>query len=85
MGMRVWTGLAHCRSLCSLVLENKITGEKAKDIHENNAHYLKESHKNACEIANRYDWKEIKCVENNRLKTIDEIAEEIYKLVSSII
>ena len=65
--------------------ENKITGEKAKDIHENNAHYLKESHKNACEIANRYDWKEIKCVENNRLKTIDEIAEEIYKLVSSII
>lgn len=24
MGMRVWTGLAHCRSLCSLVLEDEL-------------------------------------------------------------
>ena len=61
--------------------KNKITGEEKKDIHERDEEYLKKSYENACEIAKKQNWKEIKCVENNRLKSIDEISKEIYKLV----
>lgn len=65
--------------------KNKITGEDKKDIHEKNIEYLKKSHENACEISKKYSWSEIKCVENNRLKTIDEISNEIFELVSKIL
>ena len=50
--------------------KNKITGEEKKDIHEKDTSYLKKSYDNACDIAKKYNWQEIKCVENKRLKTI---------------
>lgn len=65
--------------------KNKITGEEQKDIHEKNISYLKKSYENACEIAKKQNWQEIKCVENGRLKTIDEIESEIFSLVKEII
>ncbi|WP_291940759.1 thymidylate kinase [Cetobacterium sp.] len=65
--------------------KNKITGEDKKDIHEKNVEYLKKSHKNACEISKKYSWKEIECIENNRLKTIEEISNEVFELVSEIL
>ena len=37
------------------------------------------------DIAKKYNWQEIKCVENKRLKTIEEIGEEIYTLVKEIL
>lgn len=65
--------------------KNKITGEDKKDIHEKNVEYLKKSHKNACEISKKYSWKEVKCVENDRLKTIEEISSEVFELVNGIL
>lgn len=65
--------------------KNKITGEDKKDIHEKDGGYLKKSYDNACNIARKYGWKEIKCVENDKLKTIEEIGEEIYSVVKEII
>ncbi len=65
--------------------KNKITGGKKKDIHEQDTDYLKKSYENACEIARKYEWKEIKCVDDGRLKTIEEIGEEIYSIVRDII
>lgn len=65
--------------------KNKITGEEKKDIHEKDTFYLKKSYNNACDIAKKYNWQEIKCVENKRLKTIEEIGEEIYTLVKEIL
>ena len=64
--------------------KNKITGEIQKDIHEKNKEYLKKSYDNACEIAKKYNWQEIKCV-NKELKSIEDIGEEIYNLVSSLL
>lgn len=61
--------------------KNKITGEAKKDIHEKDEEYLKKSHANACEVSKKYSWSEIKCVEDGRLKTIEEISDEIYSLV----
>ncbi|MEG0068769.1 dTMP kinase [Cetobacterium sp.] len=65
--------------------KNKITGEDKKDIHEKNGEYLRKSHRNACEISDKYSWSEVKCVENGRLKSIEEISEEVYALVTEIL
>ena len=64
---------------------NKITGEEKKDIHEKDENYLKKSHKNACEVAERLGWAEILCVDGDRIKAIEEIHEEIYNKVKEII
>lgn len=62
--------------------ENKFSHTQEKDIHERNPKYLEESYNAACSLVEKYDWNEIKCVdENKKLKTIDEIHEEIYKVV----
>ncbi len=68
-----------------LTRNNKITGEKKKDIHEQDLSYLKKSHENACEIAKIQDWKEILCVSGDKIKTIDEISEEILAVVKELI
>lgn len=65
--------------------KNKITGEEKKDIHEKDITYLKKSYENACDIAKKYNWQEIKCVEGEKLKTIDEIGEEIFSLVKEVL
>lgn len=65
--------------------KNKITGEEKKDIHERDREYLKESHANACNIANIYNWKEIKCSDGERIKTIEEIGEEVFSLVEEVV
>lgn len=65
--------------------KNKITGEEKKDIHEKDKDHLREAYENACEIAKKDNWKEVTCVGEDGLKTIDEIAEEVYKLVEGII
>lgn len=65
--------------------KNKITGEEKKDIHERDKEYLKESHANACKIANIYNWKEIKCSDGERIKTIEEIGEEVFSLVEKVV
>lgn len=65
--------------------KNKITGEEKKDIHERDENHLKKAYENACELSKRYSWAEISCVENKRLKTVEEISDEIYSLVSKML
>ncbi|QZY55313.1 dTMP kinase [Crassaminicella profunda] len=60
---------------------NKINGEIKKDIHERDFEYLKKTYENALWVADKYGWKKIKCIKNQELKSIDEIHEEIYKIV----
>ncbi len=61
--------------------KNKFTGEDKKDIHESDLNYLEKSYNNALYIADKYNWKKIECVKNNQLRSIDDIHEEIYKIV----
>lgn len=65
--------------------KNKITGEKKKDIHESDLSYLEQSYNNSLFIADKYDWKKINCVEEDSLRSIDSIHDEIYKLVTNTI
>ena len=62
--------------------ENKFSHTQVKDIHERNPKYLEESYKAACSLVDKYNWNEIKCVnKEGKIKTIDEIHEEIFKIV----
>ena len=73
-------------SLISAISIDKITGEDKKDIHEKDKEYLEKSHKNACDIAERLEWKEIHCVnKNGEIKSIEEIHEEIYNVIKKVI
>ena len=58
--------------------ENNITHDNKKDIHENNAEYLKEAYNAACKLAKEYNWYEINCIENNNIRTIKDINDEIF-------
>ena len=65
--------------------ENKITHEDKKDIHESNTEHLKAAYTEACKLVKKYDWCEIHCVENDRIKSIDEIHEEVFNEVKKYI
>lgn len=60
---------------------NKITGGSKKDIHESDIEYLRKTYINACQIADRYNWKRIQCISANCLRSIDDIHNEIYDYV----
>lgn len=60
---------------------NKITGETKKDIHEKNKEYMKKSYENACEMAAEQNWTEISCVKDGKLKSIEEISDDIFNTV----
>ena len=58
---------------------NKINNEKKKDIHESNSEHLKAAHEAGVYVAEKYNWKHIKCCdENNNIRTIQNIHEEVY-------
>lgn len=65
--------------------KNKITNDKIKDIHESNIRFLKNSYENALNIAQTYGWETIPCVRNNKLLSIEEIHEAIYKKLAALI
>ena len=65
--------------------ENKFNPDEEKDIHERNSEYLKKSYENACHIADRFGWEHIMCVSDNKIRTLDEINDELYQKVCGIL
>ncbi len=61
--------------------ENKITKESKKDIHESDTEHLKDAYNSACEVAKEYNWNEINCIKEEKIRTIEDIHEEIYAIV----
>ena len=61
--------------------ENKITHEKQKDIIEKNKQNTIDAYNNALELVKKYNWYEIKCVKDDKIRTIEDINGEIYELV----
>lgn len=64
---------------------NKITHEEKKDIHERNKSHLQDAYNEACKLVKKYNWAEIKCVEHEKIKTIEEIHEEVFNIVKKYI
>ncbi|HZK56211.1 MAG TPA: thymidylate kinase [Desulfosporosinus sp.] len=68
-------------SLSLLAKRASKASDVKQDIHEADEQYLRKSYNNANRIASKYHWHKVSCINNNSLKTIDEIHEEVYKLV----
>lgn len=61
--------------------DNKITGENEKDIHEKDVSHLSKSYQNALCVAQKYGWSIVKCVSDGKIRSIDEINDEIFNLI----
>lgn len=65
--------------------KNKITNEDTKDIHESDEEYLRTTYNNSLELAKEYKWNVIDCIKDEQLRTVDDIHDEVYKIVSKYI
>ena len=65
--------------------KNKFTNEEKKDIHERNLEHLKDAYNEALKVSKKYNWYEIKCIKDNRIRTIDDIHEEIFKEIKKFL
>ncbi len=52
-----------------------------QDIHEQDSSHLIDAYNSGKYVANKYSWEVISCVENDNLKTIDEIAKDVYNSI----
>ena len=58
------------------------TSSGTRDIHEEDEEYLKRAYENSIWIAEKFNWNIINCVdEDGNIRTIEDIHEEIYKIV----
>ena len=51
------------------------------DIHESNIEFMKKVYDNAMFVANYLNWNMVKCNDNDKMKTIEDIHEDVYKLI----
>ena len=58
--------------------ENKFTHTEKKDIHERDKNHLIDAYNAACYVSKKYNWYEVKCVKEDKIRTIEDIHEEIY-------
>lgn len=58
---------------------------ESEDIHEKDKNYLKNCYASACSLSERYGWQRIACTDGERIKTIEEIHEEIFAKVSEML
>jgi dTMP kinase len=58
--------------------ENKFSHTNVKDIHERNPQHIIDSYNAACDVAKMYNWFEINCIKDEKLRAIDDIHEEIF-------
>lgn len=65
--------------------ENKFTHQEQKDIHERDKSHIVDSYEAACSLVEKYNWCEIKCVEDKKIRSIEEIHEEIYQEIKKYI
>lgn len=60
---------------------NKITGETEKDIHERSDDFMEKSYNNALYVAKKCGWYVVDCVKDGKLRSADDINDEIYGAV----
>lgn len=65
--------------------ENKFTHGQVKDIHERDKNHIIDAYNAACDLVDKYEWHEVKCVKNNKIRTIEDIHEEIYEEIKRYI
>lgn len=62
--------------------KNRISNDGiVSDIHETNLDFMKRVYDNAMFVADYLNWDMVNCEKNSSMRTIDEIHEDVYKLV----
>ena len=61
--------------------KNKFTHDSKKDIHERDPKHLEDAYNAACSLVDKYNWSEIKCVKEDKIRTREDINNEIYNIV----
>ena len=64
---------------------NKIDNSSVKDIHESNESYLNQSYDNAVFVAEKYNWTRVRCAKDGKVRSIDDIADEVFSKVQEIL
>ncbi len=59
--------------------------EETEDIHERDKGYMKACYDSAKSLSEKYSWQRISCTDGERIKSIEEIHEEIFTKVSEIL
>lgn len=54
------------------------------DVHETNRKYLENAEQTYLELADLYKYKKVSCVNDGKIKSVDEIHEEIYNIFKEI-
>lgn len=65
--------------------ENKYSHTEKKDIHESDCDHLKNAEKSGLYFAKKFNWKIIECVKNGKLRSIEDINNEIYSIIEKYI
>ena len=58
---------------------------RQKDIHEKDTSYLHHCHRAYNEVAEKYGWVKISCVQQGNLRTVQDIHEDVYQAVKEIL
>lgn len=58
--------------------KNKATGGDVQDIHEADREYIRKSYDNAKYVAEKFGWHTVKCAPDGKMRSIEDIADEIY-------
>ena len=53
------------------------------DEHEKSPEHLKNAERAYVELSELYNWDKVECIKDNKLRSIDDIGEEIYKIIIS--
>ena len=69
------------------LMNERYSGDEGKkDIHEADSAYLRTAHETADYCADRYQWHTVECLaEDGNLRSIDEIGEEVLRIIKSIL
>ena len=59
--------------------------EESEDIHERDKSYMKACYDSAKSLSEKYGWQRISCTDGDRIKSIEEIHEEIFSKVSEML
>lgn len=54
---------------------------KSLDEHEKSPEHLKKAEDAYIELSELYNWDKIECIKNNKLRSIEDINDEVYKLI----
>lgn len=67
------------------LLQKRNANENTKDIHEKDKEYLHHCYHVYQDIAARYGWEKVSCVENGRIRNVDSIAQDVYEIVGKVL